>query len=276
VTPALTYVYCLVKRPRRPSLRTAPPGIGGGEVRALDAGDGVWLIVTTVPESAYGEAALALGLQNLDWVGRQAITHETIVERFLTAPAVLPMQLFTLFTSDERALQHVRRDRRRINTILTRLERQVEWGLRLTLDEKAPPSPRPRAGGRRALDQAERSRRTAADGRVGTAYLAHKREQLDVVRTRLADATADADRLYRTVARAATAAVRRAATEAVPGSRLVLDAAFLVPRQRAAAFRALVRRHGRPLSAAGLAVSLTGPWPPYNFIDSRARTARRG
>ena len=274
MTQTLTYVYCLVKSPRRPPLRGVPPGMDGLEVRALDAGDGVWLIVTTVAESTYGEAAVARGLQNLEWVGRQAMHHEAVVERFLTVPAVLPMQLFTLFTSDERALQHVRRDRRRINAILTRVERQVEWGLRLTLDEQTPPSRGGRPAGARGAAAAGRS--GAADGRAGTAYLARKREQIEAVRTRLADALADADRLYREISRAATAAVRRAATEqAVPGSRLVLDAAFLVPRARAAAFRALVRRHRRPLTASGLAVSLTGPWPPYNFIHTRARSARR-
>ena len=60
-----------------------------------------------MPARDYGEAALARGLQNLDWVGRRAMAHEAVVEHFLPAPAVLPMQLFTLFTSDERALEHV-------------------------------------------------------------------------------------------------------------------------------------------------------------------------
>ena len=269
MTPTLTYVYCLVKSPRRPSLRGAPAGIGGGEVRAIDGGGGIWLIVTSAPEADYGEAALARGLQNLDWVGREALAHEAVVERFLTAPSVLPMQLFTLFTSDERALEHVRRDRRRIASILTRVERHAEWGLRLTFDERAARSASRKAGGRPA--------RSAAADRVGTAYLTRKREQRDLRQRRLADAKADADRLYRTMSRAAAAAVRRSATEqAVPGSRLVLDAAFLVPRTKATVFRSLLRRHARSLGSSGFVVSLTGPWPPYNFIErSTAAKARR-
>ena len=266
MTPTLTYVYCLVKAARRPSLRGLPPGIGGGDARALDVGDGVWAIVTSVTESAYGEVALARGLQDLDWVGRQAMTHEAIVERFLGAAALLPMQLFTLFTSDERALQHVRRDRRRIASILTRVERHAEWGLRLTVDEAAV---------RRAIEKSGPSRSAVTDGRVGTAYLARKRDQREIGRTWLAEAKTEGDRLYRVMSRAATAAIRRTATEqAVPGSRLVLDAAFLVPRTRAAGFRALLRRHVRRLAASGLIISLTGPWPPYNFIDTRVRRRR--
>src|SRR5689334_21577818 len=109
----------------------------GGPVRALAVEKGLWLMVSTVPTSEYGEAALARSLQNLDWVGRQALAHEAVVERFLSAQAVLPMQLFTMFTSDERAVEHITRSRARILKILKRVERQVEWGVRLTWDEQA-------------------------------------------------------------------------------------------------------------------------------------------
>jgi hypothetical protein len=73
------------------------------------------------------------------------------------------------------------------------------------------------------------------------------------------------------MSREATEARRRRATEqATPGSRLLLDAAFLVPTRRVSAFRNALRRHARQLSGSGLVVSLTGPWPPYNFVDPSA------
>ena len=60
----------------------------------------------------YGEQAINRGLTNLDWVSRAAVAHEAVVESFITSPAVLPMKLFTIFTSDERALAHFARERR--------------------------------------------------------------------------------------------------------------------------------------------------------------------
>ena len=65
------------------------------------------------------------------------MAHEAVVEHFLKARAVLPMQLFTLFTTDERALSHVTRHARRIERVLARVERQLEWGVRLTFDDRA-------------------------------------------------------------------------------------------------------------------------------------------
>ena len=114
-------MYCLVRSAGRP----------------LEVEKRLWLIVSTVPASEYGEAAVERGLQNMDWVGRRALAHEAVVERFLAARAVLPMQLFTMFTSDDRAIEHVTGDRARIVKILARVERKVERGVRLTWDEQA-------------------------------------------------------------------------------------------------------------------------------------------
>jgi hypothetical protein len=209
------------------------------------------LVVSTVPGDGYAEAALDRGLQALEWVAPRAMAHEAVVEHFLPAPAVLPMQLFTIFKNDERAVEHVLRDRRRIAPILKRIERNVEWGLRLSW------SP----------DAADARPRARSQPRSGADYLARKREQRDLAQSRLKQAQTQANRIYKAVSREATAARRRTATErAAPGSRLLLDAAFLVPARRAAAFRAAVGRQARAIDGAGVTVSLTGPWPAYNFI----------
>jgi hypothetical protein len=257
VSDLLTYAYCLVRSPGQPVLRSVPDGMPGGtDLRALEAGRGVWLIVCNVPSLDYGETAVAKGLSHLDWVGRRAMAHEAVVEHFLNAPAVLPMQLFTLFTSDERALAHVARRRASIDRILKRLDRQFEWGLRLTFDEQA---------ARQAVEAhvAGASKNRA----VGQAYLARKRDLLGVTRAQFARAKSQAGRLFRAMRGEATASIRRTAMEqAAPASRLLLDAAFLVPKRRSGAFRAALKKHARQLDAVGIVVSLTGPWPPYNFI----------
>ena len=249
---ALTYVFCLVQSARRPAVPRAVHALpGAGELRVLAAWRSVWLVVASVPTREYAAEALAAGLQNIDWVGPRAMAHEAVVEQFLTSPAVLPLQLFTLFTSDERAIAHFEKRRRSLERILARINRRHEWGLRLTFDEttvraSAAAAPRPVSG---------------------AGYLARRRDLLDVTRGRLVAAKAEAAGVFRALSREATAARRRTATEqAAPGSRLLLDAAFLVPVRRAAAFRAALRREARAFRTAGIVASLTGPWPPYNFI----------
>jgi hypothetical protein len=271
----LTYVFCLVRKTRRPALPKidrAHSLPGSRDMRALPAGDDVWLIATTVPADDYNETALMKGLLDLDWVGRRALAHETAVEQFLSATAVLPMQLFTLFTSDERALEHVVRQRKEILGILKRIEQKVEWGLRLTFDETAVRDPIESAA-RSATKGAPRS--APASGKLGatsgTAYLARKRDLLEVTRGQLQAARREAERLFKELKKEAADSRRRNETEqASAGARLLLDAAFLVPASRGRAFRAAVARHAKTIGGSGIVVSLTGPWPPYNFISPPA------
>jgi Gas vesicle synthesis protein GvpL/GvpF len=252
MTSTLSYVFCLVRSTRRPAVRGITDGMpGGSAIRALEVGDDLWAVVQSVPESQYGEEALARGLQNLDWVGPRAIAHERVIESFLSAPALLPMQLFTLFTSDDRVAEHVRSDRTRITRILKRVAKKVEWGLRLTFNEKS------------ASEKASKK-----SVRSGAEFLARKRDILDVSRTRLAAARKTADGVFKSMARQAAASQRRTSLErAAPGSRLLLDAAFLVASDKSRAFKSAIRQRAHELRGAGVDVSLTGPWPAYNFIQ---------
>jgi hypothetical protein len=152
----------------------------------------------------------------------------------------------------------VRSDRARIARILKRIENKVEWGLRLTYAD--PKGPRRTTRKTRSLD--------LSGPRAGAEFLARKRDILAVNRTRLADVRKRADRVYKAVSRKAAASRRRTSLErAAPGSRLLLDAAFLVSAAKSGTFKSAIRQHARDLRAAGVEVSLTGPWPAYNFIQ---------
>ena len=262
----LTYVYCVVASHRRPPVRPGWRGVpGSARLRALDAGNGCWIIASDVPDSEYGETALEARLRHFDWVAECALGHEAVVERFLRARAVLPLPLFTIFISDDRAVQSIAGRRRRLDRLLLRVERRHEWGLRVMLDEGAA-----RGAGETPVPGSGRGRTPES----GAAYLARKRRELAGNRDRLARARAEGNRLYRELAREASAAVKRAGV--VPdgaSARLVVDAAFLVPVARTGAFRTAVRRHARGLDKS-LVVSLTGPWPPYTFVSGRSRGPR--
>jgi hypothetical protein len=251
----VTYLYCIVRGGRKPVLRRAAGRLpGAGPVRALEAGADVWLIVADVDDAEYNEKAIAAGLQNLEWVSARAVAHEAVVEQFLAARTVLPMQLFTIFKTDARALEYVTKNRRRIERILKRIEGRVEWGVRLTWDEQA---------ARAAVEEEHQPSRESG----GASYLARKRDLHDVNRRQLADARTEATRVFKALSRHASEAVRRTSTEqAAPGSRLLLDAAYLVPVKQGSAFKTALRRHARQLEGTGVAVAVTGPWPAYNFI----------
>jgi hypothetical protein len=250
----LTYAYALVRAPRRPSLRGAPSGPPeSGGLRLLPVGEHLWLAACSVPARDYDAAAVRRGLEEIDWLASRAFAHEAVVEHFIGAPALLPMPVLTLFTSDHRAMEYVAACRDRIEGLLEGVERRVQWVLRLALDAEAT-----------ARATVQRAARPAS----GVAYLARKRDLRDTGTARLATARAEAGRVFDTLAGVAVDVRRRgpSGAEAAACSRLLLDAAFLVPSGRAGTFCAALHHRRRELNEAGIAVKLTGPWPAYDFV----------
>jgi hypothetical protein len=215
---------------------------------------GLWLVAADAPLGRYDAPAIEGRLRDLDWVSRCALGHEAVVEHVARQGAVVPMKLFTLFHGDERALDHIRRGRRRLDRILARVAGRQEWGLRILLDET-------RARRRAAVPAARR-----AGAGAGTRFLLGKEAQHGAVRRLAAGGRREATRLLRALAREADATRRRDAAGDPPGSRLLLDAAFLVRRASAPRFRAAFREARRRLAGKGYSLVLTGPWPPYNFV----------
>ena len=237
----LTYLYCVVQRDKAPPLSRAPRGLPGtGELRTIDAGRGLWLIAAHAPAAGYGEAAIGRGLQDLAWVSERALP------------------LFTLFRSDERALAHVAGQRKRIDRLLQRLAGREEWGVRLLLDEP------------RALERAAAGARGEAKGASGTEFLLRKKKQRDLAREVIEKGGERAAALFDELSRRADDARRRAPPPGPAGRRVLLDAAFLVRRGRGKPFQAAARKTAARLEGDGYELTLSGPWPPYNFVAESA------
>ena len=252
-----TYLYCLVRAEKAPSLRGAPAGLpGAGKPRAIDAGGGLWLVAADAPLDRYGEEPIEKGLQDLAWVSSVAVPHEAVIEHLAKAGTVVPMKLFTLFHSDDRALEHVAKQRRRIDRLVERIAGREEWGLRVTLDELS------------ALDKArDDARDVAGRGSPGAAFLLRKKKEQEAARELLQNASQRADALFEDLSKKSDESRRRPPPPGEIGKRVLLDAAFLLRRGKTKAFQAAVRAQAKKLAARGYQLTLTGPWPPYNFVD---------
>lgn len=276
-----TYVYCVVASARRPRLTRVPRGLDGtGRARLLEIDRGLCAIVADASSERYSEGAINRHLADLDWVSRAAVRHEAVVEHFIDAGAVLPMKLFTIFASDERAVRHLRAERSRLVAAARRVASHQEWGLRVLLDRSRAGAgiATDRAGGGRAGHRpavgSHAGRNLAARHRVGSestpglAYLSRKKAHRDRSLELNSRARQTMSSLYDRLARHARLARRRTSMESIAqGGGLLLDAAFLVRRSRTEAFRALAAKEARVLAPQGYAITLTGPWPPYTFVQ---------
>jgi hypothetical protein len=263
------YVYCLVAAVRRPSNVRLPPGLSGGTRPALTvAGDGLFIVTSDVPLDLYGPRALERRLRNLDWVAETALAHETVVERLARVERVtiVPMKMFTMFSSIDKALEDIGARRQSIDAAVARVAGCQEWGLRITKAEDRGP----RTEGRGAKGE---ERRAKGDGRgakekpgSGAAFLIARKALRDEARISRARSQAAAEAAFGDLERLARD-VRRRNSEREPGSNPpVLEAAFLVASGARARFNAVARRHARACAADGAELVVTGPWPAYNFV----------
>jgi hypothetical protein len=254
-TKAATYVYGVLHAPKPPRLGRAPKGlVGTGALRLVDAGGGYHLVVATAPLDRYGSEIIDAKLRDLKWVAERAAAHEAVVEHASKLGTLVPMKLFTMFLSDQRAIAHVTAKKKTLDRIVQRIQGCEEWGVRVMLDETE-------------AAQAEIAR--SARPTSGASFLLQKKEQRDVRATVAQRAAEAADAMFDEVEALAKRAVRRSAPNRELAGRVLLDAVFLVPRERSKMLASTVGAIAKDVARDGVHVRLTGPWPAYSFIEGR-------
>jgi hypothetical protein len=245
------YLYGVVRSARRPSMTRVPGGVPGGSCPEVHAvAPSLWIVSARVPLDVYGPSHLEPRLRDLDWVSQAALAHEGVVEHCSKArtATVIPMKLFTMFSTLDKAINDVASRRSEIQQAMRRIAGAEEWGVRVfRRPERAGGTPAARpASGAAFLRARKRARDTAAGARSKSARAANRAF----------------DRLRR-VARDARVRQTRSESGTNPP---ILDATFLVGASSRARFRTEARRQAHAVADAGAELVLTGPWPAYNFV----------
>jgi Gas vesicle synthesis protein GvpL/GvpF len=245
------YVYCVVRSARKPAVARIPPGVPGADTPVVEKlGNGLWLVTASVPLDRYGSEPLDASLRDFEWVAQIALAHEAVVEYFVRSKTtVIPTKLFTMFSNRDRAVAEMQARRGDLERVFERIEGCEEWGVRVTRRET-------RAGARRP-----------AQPRTGAAFLAARKQARDQARDAVRAAAEAADVAFDSLSEIARARKRRT-DETAGAAPPLLDAAFLVPARRRARFHAVAERLAKDVAKSGARMTLTGPWPPYNFIDT--------
>ena len=233
-----------------PPIREIPRGVPGATApRPLALGPSLWAIAADVPLSRYSAPELDERLRDINWVADVALQHESVVGYFasLRGATVVPMKLFTMYSTEARALADLTSRRHDIAGVVNRVRGCQEWGVRIA--------------GIKARPQKASTERVTS----GTAFLTAKKRVRDEAQARTSEALTAADDAFATLSRLSRAAVRH---EAPDGAMVppLLDAAFLVTSAARARFRAAARRAAAECRGAHADFVLTGPWPPYNFV----------
>lgn len=248
MTSQATYVYCLVQSPKAPSTRGVPDSVpGAGAPRVLPIDGDIWAVVADAPLERFAGDALQQELQDVEGISRHALAHASVIEFFFQRAPVIPLKLFTLFSSDEKAREHVRGKLAALRRMFASLRGLEEWGVRIIAGEV----------------EAE-SARTLASGRD---YLQIKKRLHEQMVAPSRATMRAANGALRSLGRLAAKTRKDAFPPPGRGRPYVTGASFLVKATRREAWRTHATKLAAALAADGHRLEMSGPWPPYHFVS---------
>jgi gas vesicle protein GvpL/GvpF len=243
------------------------PGVDSRHTAMLIEHRGLAAIVSPVSLEEFGEEQLHENLNDVSWLEEKARAHERVLDEALSRMTVVPMRLCTIYRGSPQVEEMLDSEREVFVDALRRLEGKAEWGVKLIAEPGA-------------LDRAAATGGSPADsGEVsaGTAYMRGKsleakiREEADRIAAEWAEDVHG--RLAGLVAEALLNPLQNPEVSGHEGDML-LNGVYLVADDEVEAFHATAEQLGEEYEERGVAVELTGPWPPYNFVKGSIEAAR--
>lgn len=259
----LWYVYGIT--PASIDVRRAPDGLDDAPLE-LCVDEDLAAVASRLDAERYSAGEIERGTENVEWLAPRAVAHDRVLTWLSDHGPVVPLPIFSLFSTDEAVRRTLREKRVELQSALRRVERGREYALRVY-----------RIDAELATVAAEHStrlaelERSAAAASPGQRYLlerkldAERKKELHGIGASIARQIASALRPF-AVETVETRVAARAVRPDAEGT-LILDIAFLVDRGKLEDFqRALteiVAKHG----GRGFRFDFTGPWPPYHFAQ---------
>jgi Gas vesicle synthesis protein GvpL/GvpF len=229
-------------------MRGVPAGIpGAGAPRLIAIDRDVWAVVSDAPLERFTGEQLQQEMQDVEAISRHAVAHDAVIEFFFRSTPVIPLKLFTLFSSDEKVYAHVRAELTALKRMFAALRGLEEWGVRIIAGEVEAESARSLDSGRDYLQVKKR---------LNAQTIAPPRATLRAIDTAL-----------RSLGRVAS----KMRTETLPtpgrGRPYAAGASFLVAAKRRPAWKKHAAALASELAGEGHRLEMSGPWPPYHFVS---------
>src|SRR5579885_3626668 len=243
------YVYCVIRSTE--PLQFGKIGIGAKptEVRTVNFKD-IAAVVSDTPLRAY------------DATRENVLAHESVNEAVMKTHTVIPMSFGTGFKTREDIVELLRSAYDAFYDVLMKMQDKLEFGLKVLWE--------PSEIIKEIENEEEDIRRLKKElsSQKGSTYFA--RVQYD----RLVNAALEArsERYVKSIMEELADVSVSSRWNKPIGDKMIMNAAFLVSRERESVFDAKVKDIGFRYNK--LNFRYTGPWPPYNFVNIRLKLER--
>lgn len=254
------YVYGVVAADTE--LEGELPGVDPARPLTILSEGALAAVASQVPLEEFDEARLREHLADMVWVEATARAHEAVLEDVRRQATVIPMRMCTVYRTEGGVREMLTREAESLRDALDHLEGKDEWGVKVFTDFA-------RAGGETHDVDA-----TAGEG-AGAAYMERVRTEREL-RDRALEVAEEAaarihDRLSAVAADAQVIPLQRPEVSGHSGD-MILNGVYLVADDAAEGFHDAVDALQSEFELHGIDLTLTGPWPAYNFVPGTIGT----
>ena len=245
------YVYGIVRS--KGAMTFGSIGIGG-------AGEQVYTVNYLDIAAVVSKTTVAI----FDPTRENALAHEHVIETVMKNHTIIPMSFGTVFRTDDDIREVLKGIYSSVKDVLEQMAGKLEFGLKVNWDRDQIIQ--------ELMEQDEEIRRFHREiirKQLQSTYFA--RMQLGrMIDKALAER---AIRYVREIYEALRICCVASRDNQPIGDKMIMNAAFLVERERESEFDRVVNKIARKYGKR-LKFKYTGPWPPYNFVNIRLKLER--
>lgn len=245
------YVYGIIQG--RESVSFGKIGIGGtGEPVYAVAHSDIAAVVSKTPVFIF------------DPTRENALAHEHVIETVMKQHTIIPMSFGTVFRTDDDIREVLRSIYPSLKDVLKQMAGKVEFGLKVTWERDHVIEEL-----KRDHEDIRRFHQEITRKHLQSTYLARMQLGRMIDKALQERSTEYVREIYEDLR-----GVCVASRDNKPiGDKMIMNAAFLIQRDREEAFDGAVNRIAKKFGDR-LNFKYTGPWPPYNFVNIRLKLER--
>lgn len=253
------YLYCLARSDLLPAIEGI--GLDGQSPLFLRTSQDIVAVLSAVSLDEFSGPYAESRMKDISWIGPRACQHEKVVEQVMRHSPVLPARFGTIYSSLAALEKLFEMHHAAISRFLDQVADKEEWSVKGLMD---------RAKAKEDLFSVILAREAGrlASSSPGMRYFQEQRIRSGVekdLRSWLKEVCIQIQNDLSCYA--SDFCERKVLSRDATGmdTDMVLNCAYLVPRDLAGDFRARIDRANAEHTKRGLVLQPTGPWPPYSF-----------
>lgn len=259
------YVYCI--RPHNADTKKiASKGIeSGSEIHSISFKD-VEAVVSDIDLSQFNEKIMKDRFQNdTKWMKKNVLHHHKIIAKGGESSTVIPMKFGTLFKTKVNIEKMLAKSYRIFKRLLEELKNKQEWGVKVYVDAKLFIEQLKKKDNK--VRRFEKERMAVPEGmkwylerKIDTIINQKLYNEIEKNRVKITDElTRHAEKIV------INNPLPKELTDR--NEDMILNSACLIEMGSAEFFKGDVKRVSEEFGKRGFELEITGPWPPYNFVE---------